>query len=142
MSKLEELVLANTEKLLAMIDKIKPAGEAVITYTGCMLKPSFLVSLVPILGDLRKRNYLVLTDKHLLIIRLKLLRFEYISHEMLPLSRVRVLNAREGLFDKLKLEIPGKVYTFTNVLDQKFITGLKEELDGRKQPKNELIEPS
>jgi hypothetical protein len=142
MSKLEDLILANTEKLLAIIDKIKPANEAVITYTACMVRPSFLVQLIPFAGNLRKRYYLVLTDHYLLIIRIKLLRIEYISHETVPLNQVRILNARAGLFDKLKLATPRKVYSFTEVLDQKFINGLQEELDGRNQPEKKLIQPS
>ncbi len=131
MSKLEDLVRANTEKLLSMIDKIKPADEAVVSYTSAMEQPSFLVQMIPFMGNLRKKYYLVLTDKHLLIIRIKLLRIEYISHQMVPLEQVRVLSARGGLFDKLKIEVPGKVHTFSDVVDQKFIQGLQEELAGR-----------
>ncbi len=129
MSKLEDFVLAKQEEWLAIVEKCKPAEDKIESYTSCAVLPPLIVRWIPIFGNMRKRYLLVLTDKHLLIIRTKLLKIEYIAHQTIPLDQVRVLSARTGLWDRLVLQVPGNRYKFSEVFDQDFIPGLQEALN-------------
>lgn len=104
--------------------------EEIQTYTTAMWKKSLIVSMIPIVGDTKKKYLLVLTDKNLYLIRVKLLRIKEISTEVIPLNEITGVVARSGMFDKLSfVTLQGKKYSFTDIEVEEFAEGLKEEVE-------------
>ena len=127
MSKLGEIYLKNTEKALAILESHLQGDEEVMSLTTALWKPTGAKRLIPIVGNSTKKYLLGLTNKNLHVIRLKLIKIEEVSAEVIPLNQIEKVDARGGVWDKLKFNTKaGKKYSFHNIADTELALGLAE----------------
>ena len=134
LTRLENWLLKNQEKAIAMIENHTDKNEEIVFYATGWSYPLEILTWIPIIGSIieaqKKRYLLAVTKKKFLIIRLRKFRFEEISCEDIPFGDIHDSDVTQyPLFCNLSVNLSsGKNYLFKE-MPYEWAAGIKDGID-------------
>ena len=134
LARMEAWFAANREKALALLAPHVPDGEEVVAFAAGWQYPLDVLTWLPFVGNLiemRKKRYLLaVTRTRLIILRVRLFRFEALASDIIPLSEVESSSVRAfPLFCNLRLTFAGGSSRVFKEMSYEAAAGLKDAID-------------